>query len=294
MNECILLTGATGFLGSYLLKRLINEDYNVIVLKRSFSNTFRIKDCLESLKYYDIDRVDPAYIFEVNKIDTIIHCATNYGRKTHNPLEIIEANLILPLKLIHSGLNRNLKTFINTDTLIDKRINDYSLSKKQFLEWLKVYSNDIKCINISLEHFYGYKDDNTKFVTGVINDIISNVEEINLTKGDQKRDFIYIDDVIEGFIKIIENIDSYQENFIPFEIGTGKNISIKDFVQLIKLLAENTETKLNFGAIPYRPNEIMESKVDISKLKSLGWQVRTKLEDGLKKTIELEKRRVLV
>ncbi len=289
MKKTILLTGATGFLGSYLLKRLLDEDFEVIVLKRSFSNTSRIEKFLDEVKSYDADKIKFKQIFEENKIDCVLHCATNYGRKNNDPLEIVEANLILPLKLLHEGLKNDLKVFINTDTVIDKRINNYSLSKKQFLDWLKVYSAEVKCINVSLEHFYGFNDDDSKFVTHIIKAVSNNVPEIDLTAGEQKRDFIYIDDAVEGFMKIIQNLDKIENGFEHFEIGSGKNISIKEIVGLIKKIANNTVTKLNFGKIPYRENEIMNSCVDISKLQSLGWKPKIELEDGLKITIEAEK-----
>lgn len=288
--KTILLTGATGFLGSHLLTKLLENNYEVIVLKRSFSNIFRIKNYIKDIKYYDIDRVDIGFIFETNKIDTVLHSATNYGRKDRNPLDIIKANLTLPLNLLYEGLNRDLKVFINTDTIINKRVNHYSLSKNQFVEWLKTYSQELKCVNISLEHFYGAQDDDSKFVTYIINQILNNADELNLTKGAQKRDFIYIDDVVDGFLTIIKNMDSLHENFNSFEIGSGQNISIKEFVELVKDLSGNNRTKLNFGAVPYRENEIMESGVDVSKLLELGWRPETGLREGLNKTIESERR----
>ncbi len=289
MKKTILLTGATGFLGSYMLKRLLDENFEVIILKRSFSNTSRIEKLLDKVKSYDADKIKFKRIFEENNVDYILHCATNYGRKNNDPLEIVEANLILPLKLLHEGLKNDLKVFINTDTVIDKRINNYSLSKKQFLDWLKVYSSRVKCINVSLEHFYGFNDDDSKFVTHIIRAVLNNVPEIDLTSGEQKRDFIYIDDAVEGFMKIIQNLDKNKNEFEHYEIGSGNNISIKETVTMIKKIAANTVTKLNFGKIPYRENEIMNSCVDISKLLSLGWKPKVALGDGLKMTIEAEK-----
>lgn len=102
----ILISGATGFLGSNLMKRLIAEGYEVIILKRSFSDTKRINDYFGKIKYYDIDRVGLENCFLENKIDVFIHCATDYGRKNVDPLHIIEANLITPLKLLEIGLKK--------------------------------------------------------------------------------------------------------------------------------------------------------------------------------------------
>ena len=122
LKKTILLTGATGYLGSNLLRSLIKEHkYEIIILKRSFSNTFRIDDLLNKVRVYDIDTTKLEDMFINNKIDTILHCATDYGRKNTNILQIIEANLILPIELIELGRNHNVRCFINTDTILDKR-----------------------------------------------------------------------------------------------------------------------------------------------------------------------------
>lgn len=75
----ILLTGATGFLGSYILERLIKSDYDVVILKRSFSDTWRINHLLDQVISYDIDKVSIDQPFIDNKIRAVIHTVTNYG-----------------------------------------------------------------------------------------------------------------------------------------------------------------------------------------------------------------------
>ena len=158
-DETILLTGGTGFLGSNLLKHLVEKNYNVILLKRSFANIFRIREYLNKISFYDSDLVSLETIFSENNIDKIVHCATNYGRIDNEPLQIVEANLLLPLRLLELGKNHQTCCFINTDTILNKKINYYSLSKKQFKEWLSAYKKDLICINVALEHFYGPGDD---------------------------------------------------------------------------------------------------------------------------------------
>jgi len=133
--KTILITGATGFLGSHLVEKLLSDGFNIIVLKRSFSNVWRIKHLLDKLISYDIDKISLERIFEENKIDVIIHTATLYGRKKEKIYEIIESNFILPLKLLELAVINNTKSFINTDTSLPKHLNYYSLSKNQFKEW---------------------------------------------------------------------------------------------------------------------------------------------------------------
>jgi CDP-paratose synthetase len=289
-HETILLTGGTGFLGSYILKNLVDKGYHVILVKRSFSNLIRIKEYQNRIRSYDSDIVPLETIFRENSIDKILHCATNYGRGENDPLQIIEANLLLPLKLIELGKKNKVKCFINTDTILDKQINYYSLSKKQFKDWLHAYKNDLVCINVALEHFFGPGDDRTKFVSYIVHELVNNVDMINLTPGNQKRDFIYIDDTVDAFMKIVESFDKKNNGYYEFEVGSNNTISIKEFVELAKRLSGNDRTVLNFGAVPYRENEIMDCNADISEISKLGWKCNIKLENGLKMMIEAEKK----
>jgi len=284
----ILMTGATGFLGSNLLKSLLKDEHKITILKRSFSKIERIRDEIKEVSIFDIDKTPIDKLFSKGSFDIILHCATDYGRKNTDPLMITDANLMLPLKLLEIGIKNKVPCFINTDTLLDKRVNHYSLSKKQFKEWLNSYSRELICVNIAIEHFFGPFDDKTKFVSFVIDKIISNAPEVQLTKGEQKRDFIYIDDVVDAFIKIIGNIDGLEKGFYAYEIGSNEQIAIKALIEMIKQLSRNNMTKLNFGALPYRENEVMESNVNTKAVRALGWSPRYSLKEGLKKTIEAE------
>jgi nucleoside-diphosphate-sugar epimerase len=108
------------------------------------------------------------------------------------------------------------------------------LSKKHFLDWLKSYSDGIGCFNVALEHFYGPGDDPTKFVTYLVHSLLRGESALDLTEGLQKRDFIYIDDVIDAFISIINYSFSVGSGFYEYEVGSGAPIEIREFVSLLK------------------------------------------------------------
>ena len=286
----ILLTGGTGFLGSNILRRLLGLGHELFCIKRETSSLERVKIFKHKIKWFNVETSDFDEIISSYKIEGIIHCATDYGRKQFDPIQTIETNLILPLKLLHAAANNNVLVFINTDTVLDKRVDTYSLSKRQFSEWLEKYSNDIITVNVALEHFYGPFDNDSKFVTYVILKMLGNEDSIDFTLGLQKRNFIYIEDVIDAFIVLLNNINKLDNSFHNFEVGTEDSVTIKDFVGLVKKLCNNNTTDLNFGAINYRENEVMNTNTNTDKLKSLGWFPRFSLEDGLKNTIDLEKK----
>jgi len=284
----ILITGGTGYLGSNIINTL-QLKYDFIVVKRESSNLAFIEKALNNILIYNFSELTDKIVQDLG-IDAILHCATHYGRKNSDPADIIESNLMLPLKLISivKRFNPSVK-FINTDTILDKNINVYSLSKSQFKEWMRFFSSDAACINIQLEHFYGPQDDKTKFVSFLIDSFIKEVPYLNLTAGEQNRYFTHIDDVVSAFDLVISNIDNFNVGFTDFQVSSDEPINLKIFIQTVQKLTGNNTTRLNFGAIPYRTGELMNFKVDCSAIKNLGWMPLMNLEDGLLQTITKDK-----
>lgn len=294
-NSTILLTGATGFLGSSILRKLVALDYSVIIIKRSNSNIIRIKDIidLKKIKICNVDDENLELLFGENKINCIIHSATEYGRGGKEHVTVFESNLIFPMKLMELAINYGVGCFINTDSFSNKGripypgLFNYSLSKKTFLAWLKTFSKQIKIINITLEHLYGPYDSNTKFMEYVIQEIgVKKVAQIDLTQGLQKRDFVFIDDVVDAYLLLVEH--GLVKNFAyqNFEIGTGGSMEISKVVLLIKEISKSG-TILSLGKLPYRSGEIMDSKANVSKIRALGWFPKYDLEQGITKILDL-------
>lgn len=288
-KKTILLTGGTGYLGSKLANKLCSK-YKVVILKRSFSSLNRLNGIKGDIKFYNIDQINLREIFLNNHIDIVFHCATNYGRGVNNSLDIVESNLILPITLLQLSKQFNVTAFINTDTILDKGVNSYALSKSQFNDWLQILSSDLKCINVKIEHFYGPDDDKTKFVSHLVSLILKDVEAIDLTKGEQVRYFLHVDDVINAFELLIEKIDQIDNGFLPLELGSIEGTSIRSVAELIKELSLNDKTKLNFGTLPYRTNEVMNPKIDLKKINEFGWKQGITLREGLLATINYEKK----
>jgi len=291
MSKQILLTGATGYLGSHLANALLDAGYNVVALKRKTSLLRRLELILPRITLLDVDGIDLRALFkDYGKFDAVIHTAAAYGRNGENASEIADANLSLPLKLLDAAVEMDVPLFFNTDTALDRFLNAYSLSKTQFAEWGSYFARQkkIRFLNLKLEHFYGPGDANTKFTTHVINSCLRNAPELKLTLGEQKRDFIFIDDVVSVYLVLLEQQESLTDWFMEFDVGSGESVSIRQFVETTQRLTAS-KTHLAFGALPYREGEMMHSQADISGLTALGWHCRYDLETGLKQVIEQER-----
>ncbi|MGV3546016.1 MAG: NAD-dependent epimerase/dehydratase [Pedobacter sp.] len=293
--KTILITGANGFVGSHVLKLLNAYNFEPILLLRTNSNTWRIDELIHSLRpsiyYTDAETFDIAEIFETHQIDAIIHLATEYGRNAILS-DIIETNVVFPLRLLDVAKSK-IQVFINTDTFFGKRqynqsyLKEYTASKRILQKLLGEYSSGVKIVNLRLEHVFGELDAEGKFFTSILRSLLTQKPEIELTDGTQKRDFIYVQDVAEAYISVLQNVNvlgSYQE----FEVGTGQCISIKYFVSKLALLTSSSSS-LHFGALPTRDGEIAESIADNESLAKIGWKIRHTLDQAIQLIITKEK-----
>jgi CDP-paratose synthetase len=289
-KNTILITGGNGFLGSNLVKALL-EHNKIIILEKNCNSLHRLSEIIDRLTVFDIDDADVEKIFISNQIDLILHTATIYGRNSESEEQILNTNVMTPLKLLSLGAKYNVTAFINTDTVLDKFVSPYALTKAQLRDWLQMFSEKIKVINLQLEHFYGPGGSMDNFISLMITMMLNNEPEIALTEGAQLRDFVYFQDVISAYLTIIDNINNIEDKFSNYQVASGEVISIKELVQCIKKNT-NSNSTLKFGELPYRPNELMHSETDNSQLVNLGWHAKVDLETGLQETIEYIKEKI--
>jgi CDP-paratose synthetase len=127
----------------------------------------------------------------------------------------------------------------------------------------------------------------------VIRELLLGAESIPLTPGAQKRDFVFIDDVVSAFECVVRHVTGRggdAKGYESFEVGRGEPVAVRDFLLMMRDIAGNMKTKLDFGALPYRPHEIMSVSADISKVQALGWSPSVSLQEGLRRTIEEERK----
>jgi CDP-paratose synthetase len=288
----ILLTGASGFLGSALAKHLQQEGHELALLVRSSSKLDRLNGSAHLFGIGRCDTDDEVGAFVKNSMpDVVIHTACAYGRQGETTSQIFDANVRFGLVALEASLsNGQPVTFINTGTVLMPNVSLYALSKHQFSEWGRTLAQqsvaNLRFINVQLQHMYGPGDDASKFTTHVLQTCLRNAPELDLTAGGQRRDFIFIDDVVSAYRVLAEQRNQLKA-VCDIEVGSGVAPTVREFVETAHRLT-NSCTQLNFGRLPYRPNEAMHCQANVSQMQSLGWQPHFDLNTGLKKTIELE------
>lgn len=286
----IFLTGPGGFLGSALARHWVARGHDLLLLARPTSRLDRLADLLASVRVVRASAPDEIVAaVRVAAPDAIVHTACSYGRKGETALDVMDANLRLGTVLLQAVLDEPAResgptTFLNTGTVLAPDVSLYALSKNQFSAWgaaLATQAPDrLRFIDIRLQQMYGPGDDRSKFTTHVIEACRQNEPRLALTPGEQRRDFIHIDDVVRSYDRILERRGDFAASDM-IEVGSGHAVTMRSFVELAKKVA-GTSTMLDFGAVPYRANEAMLCVANTARLRGLGWQPSVSLADGLR------------
>lgn len=288
----ILLTGASGFLGSALALHWLNAGHEVALLLRPTSKLDRLcgLDASFNIGSGTTD-VDVAAFVEKVQPEVVVHTACAYGRQAETSLQLFDANLRFGL-LILQALQHSAQpvSFINTGSALAPEVSPYALSKHQFAQWGRMLATQsvgkLRFVNVLLQHMYGPGDDASKFTTHVLQACHRNDPVLKLTAGEQARDFIYIADVVSAYDTLLTQRHQ-QGAVLDIEVGSGVAPTIRQFVEAAHRLTAS-RTELLFGALPYRANEAMHCLANVELMAQLGWAPAFDLNAGLKKTIELE------
>ena len=285
-----VVTGATGFIGSHLTRRLVQLDWSVHVIKRSSSSLHKLDDLLASVQFYDADENDFVDLWDsVGNADVVFHLATAYGRNKQSDIEVQNTNVKFPAQLLSQARDR-VSLCIATDTCFPDSypyLQSYTRSKQQFANWGKKWSERTsnRFVNLKLQHPFGPHDGHGKFIPWIVEQCIGNVEEIDLTSGSQEKDFIFVADVVDALVSIAQSRSQLDREFSEFDCGSGSSRSIRSFVELIHKMA-SSDSKLNFGALPSRAGEPEKSVADITALKKIGWCPKTTVQEGIQLTVQ--------
>jgi nucleoside-diphosphate-sugar epimerase len=284
----ILLTGATGFIGSHVTHLLVEHGYHVTALTSGITPPHRLSNIRHKLAWLSLADYPslPAALSKAGSIEGIISTAVSYGRTGESQTDLLRANVIQPLELIEHFADHGLEVFINADTFYPPTRDSYSLSKRQLSDWLPTIActKRIAIVNLALQHAYGINDGVKKFIPSIIRACLRNDEGIDLTRGEQTRDFVFASDVAEAFLAALQSPRLEKGKCIQTEIGSGNAISLRQAVELIKTRT-NSSTKLRFGALEYAPHEIMHACANLQSARALGWAPRTSLDEGMVRTI---------
>lgn len=286
-NIKILITGGNGYLGTFLNNKL----------KKSGAILYSISKNIENSEFnFQINLSDNENLIPIiHKINPniVFHLAANLSRNRDFSIynEMYQDNVFGTLNLLTALEQTDCEQFIFTSSseiygnnespfyedLIPKPVSPYSLTKvmAEMLIQTKLISSKMDYTIARIFNFYGPGMSEKFFISEMIQNLKSG-NEFAMTKGEQFRDFLYIDDVVSALILMIQN--AYAKNEI-FNICSGKALSLKELAEEVQ---QHFPTRIQFGAIPYRENEVWKMLGNAHKIKSkLGFKPKVTLKQGI-------------
>lgn len=301
-RDSVLLTGGAGFIGANLVNKLLElgcKNINLIV--RKTTDLKRLKNILPKINLFYSDLLD------VNKLKTIInkinpsiifHLATYSAYRDQAAIsEMIEANIKGTLNLLMSLKDINYKIFINTGSSSEYGLKEKPMSEEDLLKPISFYAATKASATLLCQVFakqygkpiatlrpfsaYGPHEEKDRFIPTIIKAIIDN-KPIKLTSGSQRRDFIYIDDIVDIYIKTIAAEKELSEQIL--NMGTGTEYTNDEVVEIL-FKVTGKKVPIEKGAFPKRLWDTPHWVANISKTKRLlNWSPSFTLEKGLMAT----------
>ena len=308
-NKKVLITGATGFVGANLARFFLEKGAEIFVFTRRSSDKWRIRNILENISDYSVDLKDAASLEKIiKKINPhiVIHAAAYGGYSFQNDAEkIIKTNFIGTVNLVNALKGTRIELFINTGSSSEYGIKLKPMKETDLLEPFSGYgatkaAADLYCHAIAKEENmpvvtlrlfspYGYYEGKNRLVSSVILSCLK-FKNPKLSSPDSVRDFIFIEDIIDAYKKVIENKDRVKGEV--FNIGSGRQHTAEEVVKNIVKLTGN-KVKPEWGKIINSRHEPERWQADISRARELlSWEPVFGLRQGLEKDINWFKKNI--
>ena len=278
-GKSILVTGSSGFVGRHLVEELKRHNVEVVTLTDKNGNKIDVRNWQK--------------IKEIKDLHMVYHLAaiTYVPFSFENPRETYDVNLLGTLNILELCRLCDVKRIVFASSYvygqpqylpIDEKhplqpTNPYARTKVLGENLCKAYYEDygLKCVVLRPFNIYGKGQSNNFLIPSILEQLLKG--KIKLKDPEPKRDFVYILDVINAYIKAGE----FDEDFEIFNIGSGKSYSVKEIVnKIVKLYGKDITVDYTNER---RKNEIKDTIADTKKAKTkLCWKPKYSIDEGLK------------
>ncbi len=306
-----LVTGATGFIGSHLVRRLLADGVEVHGLTSTVSSVhgIRLVDVRDRMTLHGgnlgdrsamdalVAEVRPTHVFHLGAY-------THVGKSWQRIDECVQANVQGTVNLLQALEGSDYRRFVYMGTsdiygdveapfredMLVRPISPYAASKYAAEGFCRVFHQGRGWPIVMLRPFNAYGPWQTadRIVPEVIVRALRG-QDLKMTEGRQTREFTYVEDIVDGVVRAgaVPGIDGELLN-----LGCGEDVAVRDITTLILELLGNPVTA-HFGALPERPAEIMAMRSDSRRANELlGWKPEFSLTEGLRRTIDWYRREI--
>ena len=264
----ILVTGATGFIGRNLINALSKEhELYILVRPESEWGDLGVEHCVE----FSGDIKHLAFYLKDNHIDGVVHLASLYiaEHKSEQIYDIINSNVYLGTAILEACKIAGTKWFLNTGTIWQNYnspdysdeyhpVNLYAASKQAFISMAKYYieTSDIRFCTLKLCDTFGPNDTRRK-IFSLFEEISKTGQTLDMSPGEQKIDILHIDDVVAGFLVLINLLHYGMNKRDEYVLTSGRQVSLRELADIYSY-NNHSQLNINWGGRPYRKREVMK------------------------------------
>lgn len=305
----ILVSGGAGFIGSHLCTRLINDGHEVICLDNFFTGS---KDNIAHLMgnhHFEVVRHDVTYPYsaEVDEIYNLA-CPASPIHYQHDPIQTAKTSVMGAINMLGLAMRLDAKVLqastseVYGDPIVHPQPEHYwgnvnpvgyrscydegkRCAETLFMDYHR--QNDVRVKIIRIFNTYGPRmlPNDGRVVSNFVLQALNNEDITIYGDGTQTRSFQYIDDLIEGMIRMMETEDDFTG---PVNLGNPNEFSIQELAEKI-IAMTGSSSKIVFKSLPNDDPKQRQPDITLAK-KKLGWEPTIELEDGLSRMIEYFKR----
>lgn len=307
-NNKILITGGSGFIGANLTREFLKLGFEPNLLIRHSTDMWRLKDILKNVRFHKVSLLDKNRLREVaHRVNpaAIFHLATFTDYRHQDKIqEMIDTNITATANLLLATCDVPYDVFVNTGSSSEYGFKEKSMKEKDLLEPISFYAatkGGATLLAQAFAHYYekpvttfrpfsvyGPLEEAKRFIPVVTESILSG-SPINLTTGSQRRDFIFVDDVVEAYIMSMKHGSKLKGEIL--NIGTGKQYTNDEVVEIL-FKVTGRKVPIHKGAYPVRLWDSPYWVADVTKAKKLlGWSPKHSLESGLLATYNWAKQK---
>ena len=305
MKKKILVTGGAGFIGSHLCKKLLEQNNEVLCLDNYFTGSkMNVLNMLDNPMFELIrhDIVNP-YIAEVDEIYNLA-CPASPIHYQHNPIQTVKISVMGAINMLETAKATGAKILqastseVYGDPKIHPQVESYwgnvnpigerscydegkRCAETLFMDYHRQSNLKIKIIRIFNTYGPNMHPNDGRVVSNFIVQCLQDEDITIYGDGNQSRSFQYVDDLIEGMVKMMATPDTF---IGPVNIGNPNEFTILELAQTVIKLT-NSRSKLIFKRLPKDDPQQRRPDIALAKEK-LDWSPKIELEEGLKKTID--------
>ena len=301
----ILVSGGAGFIGSHLCTRLVNEGHDVICLDNFFTGS---KDNIKHLMgnhHFEVVRHDVTYPYsaEVDEIYNLA-CPASPIHYQHDPIQTAKTSVMGAINMLGLAMRLDAKILqastseVYGDPIIHPQPESYwgnvnpvgyrscydegkRCAETLFMDYYRQNQTRIKIIRIFNTYGPRMLPNDGRVVSNFIVQALNNEDITIYGDGKQTRSFQYIDDLIEGMVRMMDTEDDFTG---PINIGNPNEFPVLELAERVIRMTGST-SKIVFKPLPTDDPKQRQPDIKLAKEK-LGWQPTVELEDGLKRMIE--------